>query len=243
MGKVQEIQFPLTDFRENILGLLPGGKNKITQNRSGRFFKGLRKKDIGIAHFVQQSRADPQRAYMELARLVGELYTFSNEGHPRETPVYSHDDLRATFVGLEERIRNLMETVIPTRCTPIPLEKTRDSLYTARFVDERLLEGTQIYIAVMAGVPEEKVIREVPLKAKISSQDRVDQLIAQALRGISLLHLPTPPTEIPVQPGRNYFQVQRQGEHWDAVKGSRTMSIYLPPEFTELKLEAMAVQE
>ena len=71
----------------------------------------------------------------------------------------------------------------------------------------------------------------------------MDQLIAQALRGVGLLHLPTPPSEIPVQPGRYYFQVDRHGDHWDAIVSSRTMSIYLPPEFTDLKLEAMAVKE
>ena len=54
---------------------------------------------------------------------------------------------------------------------------------------------------------------------------------------------PTPPAEIPVQPGRNYFHLQKAGEHWDAVKSSRTMSIYIPPEFTGLKLELMAVKE
>jgi len=126
---------------------------------------------------------------------------------------------------------------------PIALERTRESLYTGRLEDDRLVESAQLYLAVMADVPDEKIAREVPLKAKISSTDRVERLITQALRGVGLRHLPTPPAEIPVQPGRSYFQLDKRGEHWDAVRVSRTMSIYLPPEFTGQKLELMAVKE
>jgi type VI secretion system protein ImpJ len=178
-----------------------------------------------------------------MARLAGDLFTFASDGHPKDIPLYMHDDLSSTFTGLEEILRRLMETVIATRCTPISLEKTREGLYTGRVPDEQMLEKAQFYIALMAGVPEEKVVREVPLKAKISSLDRVNLLIAQAVRGVPVKHLPAPPAEIPVQPGRSYFQMIKQGEHWEAVKSSRTMSIYIPPEFTGLKIELMAVKE
>jgi type VI secretion system protein ImpJ len=196
-----------------------------------------------LMHYYHRPQVHPEAVYIEMARLAGELYTFSSEGHPKDVPLYVHDDLSSTFVALEETIRKLMDTIIPTRCVSIALEKTRDSVFTGRVPDEQMLEKAQFYIAVMAGVPEDKVVREVPLKAKISSLDRVNNLITQAMRGVVVKHLPTPPAEIPVQPGRSYFHLQKTGEHWDAVKASRTMSIYVPPEFTALKLELMAVKE
>jgi type VI secretion system protein ImpJ len=196
-----------------------------------------------LVHCFHRSQTHPEAVYVEMARLAGELFTFASDGHPKDVPLYMHDDLSSTFMGLEEVLRRLLETTIATRCTPIPLEKAREGLYTGRVPDEQMLEKAQFYIAVMAGVPEEKVVREVPLKAKISSLDRVNLLIAQAVRGVPVKHLPTPPAEIPVQPGRSYFVLQKAGEHWDAVKSSRTMSIYIPPEFTGLKLELMAVKE
>jgi type VI secretion system protein ImpJ len=143
---------------------------------------------------------------------------------------------------MEAKIRALMETVIPSRCTPIPLTKVRESLFSARLPDERLLDGAAFYLAVMAEVPEDKVAKEVPLKAKISASDKVDGLIAAALRGIALRHMPTPPAEIPVQPGRTYFQVERAGDHWEAVRTTRTIAFYVPPEFKQLRLELMAVK-
>ena len=49
--------------------------------------------------------------------------------------------------------------------------------------------------------------------------------------------------EIPVQPGRQYFQIDKAGEHWESVKKSRSISFYIPPEFKNLKLELMGVKE
>lgn len=196
-----------------------------------------------LMHYHAHPDAHPEPVFLALARVAGQLMTFAPEGHPKDLPLYAHDDPGGCFAAMEARIRGLLGTVIPTRCTPIPLERPRESLFTGRLLDERLLEGAQFYLAVMADVPEEKIAREVPLKGKVSSTDRVDQLIAAALRGIVLRHMPTPPAEIPVQPGRTYFQIDRQGEHWEAVRKSRTIAFYLPPEFKQLKLEFMAVKE
>jgi type VI secretion system protein ImpJ len=195
-----------------------------------------------LMHLHSNPDVHPEDVFLVLARLAGELFTFSGDGHPKDLPQYAHDAVGPSFSAMEKRISDLMGTIIPTKCAPVPLEKTRESLFTGRLRDDRLLEG-QFYLAVMAEVPEDKIIREVPLKAKVSASDRVDQLIAAALRGLTLRHLPTPPSEIPVQPGRQYFQVDKVGDHWEAVKKSRTISFYIPPEFKNLKLELMGVKE
>lgn len=196
-----------------------------------------------LAHFHHHPATHPEAIYLELAKLAGELTTFASDGHPKDLPPYDHEDLRGVFAGLEGRIRALMETIIPSKCAPVPLEKARENLFTGRLTDDRLLAGGGLYLAVQSAVPEEKVIREIPLKAKVSASDRVDQIIAAALRGIALRHLPAPPAEIPVQPGRVYFQLEKSGDHWEAVKKSRNISFYVPPEFTQLRLELMAVKE
>lgn len=195
-----------------------------------------------LMHLHNHPDAHPEDVFLALARLAGELFTFSGEGHPKDLPQYNHDTPGASFGAMEKKISDLMGTVIPTRCAPIPLEKQRDSLFRGVLRDDRLLEG-QFYLAVSAEVPEEKIIKEVPLKAKVSASDKVDGLIAAALKGLPLRHMPTPPAEIPVQPGRQYFQVDKTGEHWEAVKKSRTISFYIPPEFKNLKLELMGVKE
>lgn len=197
----------------------------------------------GLMHLYNQPRVHPEQLYMIMARLAGELTTFSAEGSPRDLPQYSHDNLYLTFSGLEARLRGLLEVTIASRCVNIPLEKTRESLYSGKFLDERLITASKLYLAVQSGVAPEKLINEAPAKAKISSRDRVDKLIAMAMRGLLMKHMPAPPPEIPVQPGRQYFAVEKVGEHWEAIAQSRTISMYFPPEFVDLKLEFMAVKE
>ena len=197
-----------------------------------------------LQHAYSTGSWHPERVYVEVARLCGYLYTFAGEGHPKDVPAYAHQELATTFARLEVRVRELLDTIIPTKCTNIPLQKSRDNMYIANIQDDRVLEPSGgLYVAVAADVPGEKVAREAPLKFKISSQDRVDQLITAALRGITVRHTPAPPPEIPVQPGRKYFQVDKTGDHWEAVRSSKSMALYLPPEFQGLNLELMAVKE
>jgi type VI secretion system protein ImpJ len=197
-----------------------------------------------LQHAFNTGTWHPEAVYLEVARLTGFMFTFAGDGHPKDTPAYAHDDLATTFSRLEARLRDLLGTVIPTKCTNIDLQTIRDNMYVAEIKDDRVLEPEgALYVAVAADVPAEKVVREAPLKFKISSRDRVDQLITAALRGISVKHIAAPPPEIPVQPGRNYFQIDKAGEHWEAVRESRSMAMYLPPEFAGLRLELMAVKE
>ncbi len=197
----------------------------------------------GLLHLFNHPRSHPESMYLELARLAGTLYTFVGDGQPKDVPIYAHDDLGATFQGLEKQLRALLETTIASRCVPIPLEKVNTALYAARLVDDRLVTDGQFFLAVGSASPPEKVVNELPLKAKVSSRDRVDKLIAQALRGLPLRFVAAPPPDVPVQPGRSYFQLDKAGEHWDAIASTRTIAMYFPPEFQDLKLELMAIKE
>jgi type VI secretion system protein ImpJ len=197
-----------------------------------------------LQHMFNAGTHHPEQVYLQLAQFTGYMYTFAGDGHPKDVTPYQHEDLAGTFARLEEKLVALLGTIIPTKCTNIPLEISRDNMFVASIQDDRVLQSEgAIYLAIQADVPAEKVVREAPLKIKISSQDRVDQLITAALRGVSVRHVAAPPPEIPVQPGRNYFQVDKAGDHWEAVKSSRSMALYLPPEFAGLRMELMAVKD
>jgi type VI secretion system protein ImpJ len=157
--------------------------------------------------------------------------------------VYQHDDLTATFLGLEAQLLELAGAAMPTRCVPIPLEKARDLVHVAKVHDERLLAGAKWYLSVAADVPAEKVTRELPVKAKLSAVDQLDALVVRALPGLPLTHLESPPSEVPVQAGRSYFLLAQAGEHWQAIATTRSLGVFVPAEFTGLKLELMAVKD
>ncbi len=45
--------------------------------------------------------------------LAGSLSTFSANIHPRDFPLYDHDNLGDCFTELDEKLRLLLETVVP----------------------------------------------------------------------------------------------------------------------------------
>jgi type VI secretion system protein ImpJ len=196
-----------------------------------------------LQHLVTAPERHPELAYLELARLIGMLTTFSLETEVREIPRYDHEALGPLFAELERKIVFLLETVIPTRYVMIPLEKTADHMHVGRVVDERLVKSARFYLGASAQLPVARIVSDIPTKAKIGSPDQIGDLIARALLGVELTHEPVPPTAVPAKPGFKYFQLGRQGRWWEAVARTRGVAIYLPDEFPDLRLELIAVKE
>jgi type VI secretion system protein ImpJ len=195
-----------------------------------------------LAHFYRTRLVHPERLYVEMARLAGELMTFATDKHPKDIVRYEHTDLFFTFSRLAAEIRDLLETVIPTRCVPIPLENTRESVYTGRVHDDRLLNEAAFYLGVRAEVPDGQLIDRVPRVFKITSNDLLDVVVGQALPGVPMLHASPPPSPIPTRIGFHYFGLDRVGSHWDKIRGSKTVAVYVPDEFPEVRLELYAVK-
>ena len=195
-----------------------------------------------MAHFFRSPVLHPERLYLEMAGLVGKLMTFSVDSHPKDIIKYDHDDLYLTFFTLSAQLKDLLETVIPSRCVPIPLEKTRDTLYVGRVEDERLLKEAAFYLAVRSQMPESKLIEGVPRVVKIASRDAIDQVIGAALPGVVLTYSNPPPAPIPTRVGFKYFMLDTIGPYWNGIKGSKVLAVHVPDEIPDEKLEMYAVK-
>ncbi|HYJ90282.1 MAG TPA: type VI secretion system baseplate subunit TssK [Pyrinomonadaceae bacterium] len=195
-----------------------------------------------MAHFFRSPLIHPERLYLEMASLVGKLMTFSVDYNPKDIVKYDHDDLYFTFSNLSAQLKDLLETVIPSRCVPIPLEKTRETLYVGRIEDERLLKEAGFYLAVKSQMPEAKLIEGVPRVVKIASRDAIDQVIGAALPGVVLTHANPPPAPIPARVGFNYFMLDTIGPYWNGIRGSKVIAVHVPDEIPDEKLEMYAVK-
>jgi type VI secretion system protein ImpJ len=196
-----------------------------------------------LAHYYLAPSRHPELLYMTLAQLVGELSTFSLQADARDVPRYDHENLFKTFDELEQKIRFLLETIIPSKYVIIPLVKTPQLWYVGQINDDRLLANAQFYLAANAQVAANRLIDELPAKSKISSPDEVGTLIGRAVPGVVLSHEPIPPSAIPVKPGYKYFHLHTQGRWWETIGKARSLALYLPDEFPELKVELVAVRE
>jgi type VI secretion system protein ImpJ len=195
-----------------------------------------------MSHYFRSPLLHPEKLYLEMAKIVGQLQTFSLEDHPKDIVKYEHDDLYYTFSNLSAQLRDLLETVIPSRCVPIPLEKTRDTLYVGRIEDERLFKDAGFYLAVRAKMPESKLMEGVPRVVKIGSRDVIDTIIGSALPGVVLTHINPPPAPIPARVGFKYFSLDTIGPYWDGIKGSKVISVYVPNEIPDERIEMYAVK-
>lgn len=195
-----------------------------------------------LSHFFHTPLVHPEKLYLVLAELAGKMMTFSTELHPKDIVKYDHEDLYYTFYTLSVQLKDLLETVIPSRCVPIPLEKITPTMYVGRVEDERLLKEAGFYLAVNAQMPESKLIEDIPRVVKIASRDVIDTVVGRALPGVVLSHSNPPPAPIPTRIGFRYFMLDTSGAYWEGIKGSKIIAVYVPEKIPDEKLEMYAVK-
>ena len=88
-----------------------------------------------------------KRLMLRCLALAGSLTTFSTQIHPRDLPRYEHDNLAGCFTDLDDKIRILLETVVPTNFVSLPLKLVQPSIYATSLADDKYLHNTRLYLA------------------------------------------------------------------------------------------------
>lgn len=194
-----------------------------------------------LKHVWKVRHGHPEAAYVAMLRLAGALATFSLDAHPDNLPDYDHADLGACFTLLDQKIRDLMETVIPSKFVAIPLELLDGFVWWGTVTEDQYFRNSQFFLAVSSKMGIDDVIRKVPHLVKVASKDEVQRLIRNALPGLTLRHTPTPPSAIPIKLDNQYFSLNQSGPLWDAIMLSRQIAVFAPGEIMEPKMEIIIV--
>jgi len=184
----------------------------------------------------------PAAVHEQLVALGGELAALDGGDEGTAFPAYDHLRPHRSFAILEERLRALLRSVVHTRYVPIPVARVGERLL-AGAIPEQATAGAQIFLAIISDVPAERVIRDVPLRARVASQGRIDALIAASMAGIRLAYVPVPPQEIPVQPGGAYFRLETTGAEWEQAARTRSLAVFLPLELATARVEFLALKD
>src|SRR5690606_37022186 len=142
-----------------------------------------------LRHQFLSKRGHPEELYREMARLAGALCTFTIDAHPRTVPPYDHANLDRTFEELDNQIRSRLETVVPTNCVSIPLQRAADYFYEGEVVDHRCLNASRWVLAIRSPIGEVELLTRVPQLVKVCSRAFVPELVKRALPGMPLTHL------------------------------------------------------
>jgi type VI secretion system protein ImpJ len=196
-----------------------------------------------LRHIWKVRRGHPEPAYVAMLRLAGALTTFTLEAHVENLPDYDHADLGTCFTRLDDRIRDLLDTVIKVNFRAIPLEPRDRFIWSGSVAEEEYFHNSQFFLAIGANMGIDDLIRKVPQLVKISAQDDIQRLVRNALPGLGLRHAVVPPSDVPMTLGNQYFSLNQSGPLWDAIKLSRQIAVHAPGEISEPKMEIIIVLE
>jgi type VI secretion system protein ImpJ len=191
----------------------------------------------GLRHLFDSSNVQPMQLFSELSDFAGTLTAFSNKIEPRDLPTYNHEQLGACFGDLDRLIRLMLETVVPTNFVALPLELSRDTIYAASIDKDKYFEGSKFYLAVSADIRDADLIDRVPKLIKASSVTEIEILVRNALPGLRLRHVSTPPRAIPVKLRQQYFSIEQSGKDWESVQRARNFAVHAPADILNPQME------
>ncbi|HEY1341613.1 MAG TPA: type VI secretion system baseplate subunit TssK [Bryobacteraceae bacterium] len=194
-----------------------------------------------LRHLLVAKRGHPEELYLEMSRLGGALCTFALDSHPRELPLYDHNNLSDCFQRLDRHIRAHLETIVPTNCISIPLTPAGDYFYEGEISDQRVLGRARWVLAVRARMSDAELMSKAPTLIKVCSPPFVRELVRRALPGLALTHLPVPPPAISARVETLYFGISRNGPCWDHMAQIRRVGVYVPGEFPNPEVEILVV--
>jgi len=188
-------------------------------------------------HLLHRSVVHPEQMYSAMLELAGALTTFSLTIQSRDLRDYDHENLGSCFRELNEKIRLLLEEVVPTNFISIPLKFVRESIYAAAIDDDKYLKDTRLYLAVNAEMKDAELITRTPQLMKVGAAGYVEEIVRHALPGLKLTHVPSPPSEIPVKLKYKYFSLDSSGSVWEGIQRARNVGVYAPADFRNVDLE------
>jgi type VI secretion system protein ImpJ len=196
-----------------------------------------------LRHLLVTKRAHPEELFTELSRLGGALCTFALDSHPRNLPLYNHNNLSECFERLDRHIREHLETIVPTNCISIPLRRTEPYYYEGEITDTRVFNRSRWVLGIRASIGDAELMESAPRLIKICTPPFVRELVKRALPGLSLTHLPLPPPAVSARLEMQYFGVSRTGPCWDHMVKTRQIGVYVPGEILEPEIEVSVVLE
>jgi type VI secretion system protein ImpJ len=194
-----------------------------------------------LRHQLVAKRGHPEELFLELSRLGGALCTFALDSHPRDLPLYDHQNLSECFGRIDRHIRAHLETIVPTNCISIPLQAAGDYFYEGEVADQRCLGRSRWVFAIRAGMGEADLMVKTPQLIKVCTPPFVRELVKRALPGLTLTHLPVPPPAISARVETQYFGISRSGPCWDHISQTRHIGVYVPGEFPNPEVEILVV--
>jgi type VI secretion system protein ImpJ len=194
-----------------------------------------------LRHHAAARHIHPEQLYVELARLSGALCTFALESHPRDLPLYDHEDLAGCLGRLHDHIRAHLELIVPTSLITVPLTLSAPSLHTGPIADARAFGDATWILGIKSSAGAADTIARVPRLVKVCSAKFTLELVKRQFPGLTLSHLPVPPSPVVPRGEMQYFSVTRSGPCWDTLRQTNEIGVYVPDALPNASVELAVI--
>jgi type VI secretion system protein ImpJ len=194
-------------------------------------------------HLKSLPRLHPEEFYKHAVQLAGELATFSDPRKPQPFNPYQHDKLSDSFDDVVSLLKEQLSSVIDPQSINIPLKDPKYGIYRGLISDPSLINTHSFVLAVKANIPAEEIRKVFPNQVKITSVEKIRELIMSGLAGVEITALPVTPRKIPYHSGYVYFQLNRDSNTWQDLQNSSGFALHISGEYSGLELEFWAVKE
>ncbi|MGN6447358.1 MAG: type VI secretion system baseplate subunit TssK, partial [Brucella intermedia] len=79
-------------------------------------------------------------------------------------------------------------------------------------------------------------------QAKVTSMERLGELVSLQLPGIPLLPLPVAPRHLPFHAGFTYFQFDRSHPSWQMMRETAGFGFHIAGDYPEMELQFWAIR-
>lgn len=196
-----------------------------------------------LSHLEHLPALHPERLYECFLGMAGELSTMvRSDRKPPVFPIYDHEDLQATFEPVFDALQIALAAMFDRSAIQLPLEMVNPGAYISRITDHALYENGYFYLAVSAGASLEEIRSRFPPMAKIGAFQKMGQIVAAALPGVPLRHVPTPPPQLRVLPGFVYFELDRSAPDWRDFATAPALGLQVAGDWPDIKFELWCIK-
>jgi len=204
-----------------------------TTNRLGPVFR----------HLSTISRVHPERLFEIFAGAAGELATFTHESRlPEEWPVYSHEEPHICFHPLIASLRRSLSVMLEPNAVALPLQKHKFGIITAPVADSTLIDTSAFVLAVRAAMPLDRLTKAFPAQVKISSIEKIRELVTSHLPGVILVPMATAPRQLPYHADYTYFLLDHNSSGWKNITKSSGFAFHIGGDFPDLSMQFWAIK-
>ena len=248
----------LVDYLKRLNGLVLSRIDSLSSRRRARgtdlvdfsvsdsilfwFLHGLNSIFPELEHLHKHPNHHPEDLYRLLVRLLGMLYTFRVDSSVTDIDDYDHYDLYGTFSRLENKIRNLLDEVIPSPVIELDLEHIKTTQWRAQILDSRIDEKAEFYLSAHSdALSFLDLQKQLPLVSKIGAPDEVERVINTAVIGVPLQLLNQTPPGLPFRMDNAYFRLDKHHPAFKRMMQAQACSIYTPASIARLQLSLYAI--